>query len=248
MLSRNAASSRAIPVAKMIESVKESPAMPEWWGKTQKGMQANKQISQTGISDCRVLWNRGRNECVEMAGRMVENYQLHKQIANRLLEPWMHMTSLWTATEWDNFFALRAHPDAQPEFQVLAYRMLDLYLKEKPLQLQWGEWHLPFVDGPELTIQTGLKVSVARAARVSYTTFEGKYSVEKDCELHDRMLDAWPKHMSPFEHQACAVEGLRRSGNFAGGWQQYRKSIKGEVVKKANLKKIMKNKPDWIEL
>jgi thymidylate synthase ThyX len=249
MLSRNAASSRAIPVKKTLQVVQESPAVPEWWGKAQRGMQALEELQGDDLQDCKDHWVGTMHDVVPIV-EVFQKLGLHKQIANRVLEPWMKMTSLWTATEWDNFFSLRAHPDAQPEFQVLAFRMLDEFLRGEPEHLSWGEWHLPFVEHGTIrnNLKECIKVSVARAARVSYTTFDGDHSVEKDCELHDRMLAARPIHASPFEHQACAVDGLRWSGNFKGGWQQYRKSIEGEVVKKANLKKIMSNKPDWIEL
>jgi len=168
--SRNASSSRAIPVKKMLEDVKNNPAMPVYWGKNQSGMQAaeeldsvnatikeyyNEPLNGGSTSDSvRMItpraaaekeWLAARDVAVRHVEKMVE-IGLHKQIANRLLEPWMHITVLATATEHENFFALRAHKDAQPEFQALAYKMLDLYQSSNPKRLAVGEWHIPFGD------------------------------------------------------------------------------------------------------
>jgi hypothetical protein len=142
---------------------------------------------------------------------------IHKQIANRLLEPFAHMTTIVSATDWENFFALRAHPDAQPEFQALADLMLEVYVGSEPKGLRAGEWHLPFADKyveDGLSQEQLVKITTARCARVSYLNFEGDISYEKDYKLHDDLLASG--HMSPFEHaairpqQAGAVRELRR--------------------------------------
>lgn len=144
-LSRNTSSSRAIPVAKLIEAAKTNPAMPVFWGKNQAGMQASEELTGNALDAAKKLWLEGRDNAV----RTVEQLNavgLHKQTANRILEPWLYVTSLVSGTEWQNFFALRAHKDTQPEFQKLAYIMLDLYQQSQPKQLSKGEWHIPFGD------------------------------------------------------------------------------------------------------
>jgi thymidylate synthase ThyX len=144
-LSRNTSSSRAIPVSKLIEAAKTNPAMPVFWGKNQAGMQASEELTGNELDAAKKLWLEGRDNAV----RTVEQLNavgLHKQTANRILEPWLYVTSLVSGTEWQNFFALRAHKDAQPEFQKLAYLMLDLYQQSQPKQLNEGEWHIPFGD------------------------------------------------------------------------------------------------------
>ena len=131
---------------------------------------------------------------------------LHKQIANRVLEPFVFQTTLVTATEWENFLALRADPDAQPEFQALADLMLDAYVANTPRALAAGEWHIPFGDMMPggLTLEEQLRVATARCARLSYLTFDGIIHVERDVELHDRL--ARRGHWSPFEHIAQALD------------------------------------------
>jgi thymidylate synthase ThyX len=135
------------------------------------------------------------------------------------------MTTIVSATDWENFFALRAHPDAQPEFQALADLMLEKYVEARPRSLQAGEWHLPFADKyveDGLSQEQLVKITSARCARVSYLNFEGDISYEKDYKLHDDLLASG--HMSPFEHAAFALSKPERSGNFVG-FCQYRKTL-----------------------
>lgn len=143
--SRNAASSRAIPVHRMIRAVESAPAMPVWWGRNQSGMQAAQELGPAEGALAVREWLDAAKDAVAHARRMAE-IGAHKQIANRLLEPFQWMTTLVTASEWHNFFALRAHPDAQPEFQELAFQMLGAYLGSAPVARRWGEWHVPFGD------------------------------------------------------------------------------------------------------
>lgn len=242
--SRNAASSRAIPVEKMLKSIEDNPALPEFWGANQKGMQAAHELSDVQKINAIACWLT--TSCVAMAAvSHLLKLGLHKQLANRLLEPWAHMTVIATATEHHNFFALRAHPDAQPEFQTLAYRMLERYLQSNPVAKGWNEWHIPFGDRmPEgLSLIDRLKVATARCARISYLTFEGEIELVKDLELHDRL--AASGHWSPFEH--CARAGDFAEGNF-DGWLQYRKDFGNENRTCVDLSAILATKPDWISL
>jgi thymidylate synthase ThyX len=243
VFSRNASSSRAIPVKKMIEDVRTNPAMPVFWGKNQAGMQAKEQLDDTiknvfrstkdainepftALGAAKYDWLAARDKAIETVEGLVE-IGLHKQIANRILEPWMHITVIATATDMGNFFALRAHQDAQPEFQALAYLMLEEYNKSIPTQLVSGAWHIPFGDRMPLGIDLSqrLKISTARCARTSYLTFDGEINPEKDYQLHDQL--ATSGHWSPFEHCAQAQWHSGRSGNFQG-WTQYRKSFLNE--------------------
>ena len=144
-LSRNTSSSRAIPVSKLIEQVKTNPAMPVFWGKNQPGMQADEELDGRYLEEAKSLWLVGRDQAVDVVTRLMTT-GLHKGLCNRLLEPFLHVTSIVSGTEWENFFALRAHKDAQPEFRALAFLMLDLYQKSEPKKLKEGEWHIPFGD------------------------------------------------------------------------------------------------------
>lgn len=220
--SRNAASSRAIPVEKMIDRILQEPAGPIFWGKNQKGMQAATAIEEATSYYAKWEWHLAMLDAVKHATVMIK-MGVHKQIANRLLEPFAHMTTLVTATEFANFFNLRAHKDAQPEFQELAFQMLAAYKSHKPVFKLYGEWHLPFADryvDESLTQEQLLKIATARAARVSYLNFEGDIVHEKDYVLHDQLMESG--HWSPFEHAAQAEDGSNRHGNFVG-WKQYRK-------------------------
>lgn len=231
VFSRNASSSRAIPVAKIIQQVIDNPAMPVYWGKNQKGMQAREELTGEALEKAKAVWLRARDKAVEQARQLVD-LDLHKQIANRILEPWHHIHVVVTATDFDNFFALRCHPDAQPEIKVLAEQMADLYFANTPTELRLGMWHLPYVSSGGLFIPSGgdkdlLKASVARCARVSYMTHDNQEpTLEKDVALYNQLLSS--VHMSPFEHPATPnVDPNAYSGNFKG-WIQYRKTIKGE--------------------
>lgn len=248
MFSRNAASSRAIPIKRMMEMVQENVAMPAQWGTAKPGMQA-------GDEDSRLkhfafnIWNRAAQYAIYMADSM-SKLGLHKQIANRLLEPFSHMTVLMTATDLSNFFRLRAHPEADPTFQTLAYRMLRVYLESRSRKLSIGEWHLPFFSAEfdsELGLEDRLKVCTARCARVSYLTHDGTREHSADLEMHDRL--AANGHWSPFEHCAKAAYGDFNIGNFRG-WKSYRTGLDTLSRMKATreeLETILSTEPEWVK-
>lgn len=229
VFSRNAMSSRAMPVAKMIKQVWSEPAMPVHWGANQAGMQANEQLKGWRLWATKALWKlSAKVSCVFAWG--FNKLGLHKQIANRVLEPYQWMTTLVTATEWDNFFELRDHKDAQPEFQHLARTMRVNLTFSKPKPLAAGQWHLPFVYQAELAevgIEAALKISTARCARVSYLTHDGDKPVaQADMKLFYRLAGSRPLHASPLEHQA--TPGDTDTGNFVG-WTQHRKMWEKQV-------------------
>jgi thymidylate synthase ThyX len=214
MFSRNSASSRAIPVKKMIEMVMENPYIPSSWGKNQKGMQADEVLDAKEQEKAEQVWLWARDAAVERA-QQLRNIGTHKQLTNRLLEPFMWHTVIVTATEWDNFFHLRNNAQAHPDIQIIAKMMQELYEQREPRKLDYGQWHLPLID-PDTdvavcrTMRAGrtleecrealCKISIARCARVSYLTHDGKRDLQADLDLHDRLLESG--HLSPFEHVA----------------------------------------------
>ena len=249
-LSKNSASSRAIPFRKMLEMVMEDPFIPIGWMKDHTGMQGTEYVTEPHLAEAmRNRWLEARNNAVEQADAL-STLGLTKQICNRLLEPFMWHTVIVTGTEWENFFALRAHPAAEIHIAALAHCMLDEYNKSVPKELSEGEWHIPFGDrfdeervidlacdlvGNEINDEheladiverTKVKIATARCARVSYMNFDGTDDYEKDVQLHDRLAEMG--HWSPFEHCAMAMyfdeEGMRWSGNFKG-FRQYRKGF-----------------------
>lgn len=253
VFSRNASSSRAIPVQRMIEDLRRDPAMPIYWGSNKPGMQAGTELDPDEIDVCKSIWLNAMETAISRVEWLMRN-NLHKQIANRILEPWAHINVVVTATEWANFFALRAHPDAQPEIKALAEAMMAAMGQSDPRLLASGQWHLPYITEAEADYTSfdgvkdkGLellkKVSVARCARVSYLTHDGRYtSVKEDLALYEKLVVSQPLHASPAEHQATPDEALdfrpdgthewARSdlhGNLQG-WIQHRKLLANEFV------------------
>ncbi len=238
--SRNSASSRAIPVPLMLKRVTEDPFIPIYWGKNQKGMQAEEELSEEQQYHAQKEWLLARDAAVTHVKQLLE-IGIHKQLANRLLEPFLFHTAIITATEWENFFRLRDHKMAQPEIRKPAQMMKECYAKSTPQRLGLNHWHLPLVTNvDEATliadgfIKDGIahgsqlaQISAARCARVSYLTHDGKRDPLKDLELcADLMKNG---HMSPLEHAARAEFHPDRLGNFRG-WKQLRKLIPGEAV------------------
>lgn len=252
VFSRNASSSRAIPIERMIEDIKRDPALPVRWGINGRGMQDHGEMRISDQEWCQDVWLNARDEAIKQVEMYLRSpIQPHKQIVNRLLEPWMHINVLVTSTDWNNFFHLRCHKDAQPEIKVLADRMYEAMQGSTPELKKIGEWHLPYIteddkfeadawltfNGPDLSeeehkweyYQVVLKMSTARCARVSYLTHEMKKpSIEADLKLYDRLMGSQPVHASPAEHQATPDHlTLRYSGNFLT-WSQHRKFLEGE--------------------
>lgn len=227
VFSRNASSSRAVPVSKLIEDIEREPATPIHWGRNQKGMQARDELTGNALAIAKLAWDDARIEAVIHAQRLHEA-GAHKQIVNRILEPFSHINVVVTATEWANFFALRRHEDAQPEIKALADAMWEAMQANTPETLTPGQWHLPYTlpgdyeyvcqhlcqgritrDLPshEEIMSLLRKISVSRCARTSYLTHEGRHStVEEDLALYDRIIGHTPMHASPAEHQATPDE------------------------------------------
>lgn len=220
VFARNAASSRAIPYVKMRDTMLENPASPVFWGANQSGMQARTEMEEHSRHAAQRIWKNAALAACQYADEL-NSLGLHKQHVNRLLEPWQWMTTLLTGTDFENFFCLRAHEDAAPEFAHLANMMLSAYNASTPKSLHEQEWHIPLMD--ELTegmdLDTKLKVCVARCARTSLRNFDGTFSVEKDVALYTDLSTRG--HWSAFEHAAlCSPDA--NNGPFTG-WVQFRK-------------------------
>jgi thymidylate synthase ThyX len=227
MFSRNASSSRAIPTTKLIQQLRDDPVEPVEWGRNQAGMQARDVLSPPEAAAAAAVWHEARESALRHAEQL-RGIGVHKQIVNRVLEPWMWASVIVSATSYENFFTLRCHPDAQPEIKRLADLMRDAYRASQPTPKAAGEWHLPFVrdaDDLALPLEVQKQVSVARAARVSYLNHAGTRDVDADRVLHQRLLEAG--HWSPFEHAAMATDGDASFNNFVG-WQAYRWQMEQE--------------------
>jgi hypothetical protein len=223
LFSRNAASSRAIPVERAIQLIEQNTAMPIHWGKNQPGMSAKEECTEPVIIDrdggtAKDAWNYARYLAVNVA-KAFSAAGYHKQIVNRLLEPYSHIKVVCTATEFDNFFYLRRHPDAQPEIQELANQMWLARINNLPVYLEANDWHVPYYDkgfwisaGAALeeesdqfgvTLADAIAISASCCAQVSYRRLDD--SLEKAREIYKRLIESKPAHASPFEHQATPV-------------------------------------------
>lgn len=253
MFSRNASSSRAIPVKKSIEMVLSNPAIPLAFTRNKAGMQGGDPLDEKASKLAEEVWMHALFHAVDKA-KMLADLDVHKQYANRILEPFSHITVVCSATDFANFFALRYHSMAQPEIAELAKQMWQAYSNSTPEQLEEGKWHLPFISEEDIQIvinhyttpdktfcdvsaiqPTLIKMSVARCARVSYLNHEGKKpTIDEDLFLYNRLVGSAPIHASPAEHQAQVNFLSMRSGNFGEGWIQYRKTLQGENIDKFN--------------
>lgn len=237
--SRNASSSRAIPTTKYIEEAEsdELRATPVFWGKNRPGMEAVEELVGEELDMAKEHWKVSALTAAINARNML-GLGMHKQLVNRVLEPFVHINVLVSATEYMNFFGLRLDKAAQPEIRELAQKMWVARQNSIPQRLQPGQWHTPYIREEDLgyDLYMRLRISGARCARVSYESFvTGKLSTPtEDLALCERLMGSHPLHASPFEHQATPDQyGLggwtlrHQHGNFEG-WCQWRKMFNGE--------------------
>ncbi len=225
VFSRNAASSRAIPIETMMAAVSACPAMPVSWGRNQKGMQARETLEGDDAVRATTEWLNACHSALEACARLAAT-GVHKQVANRVLEPYVHMQTVVSATEWMNFFAQRAHEDADPTFEALAEAALAAMNASKPKYVPMpGYWHLPYVDPEEvdaLGLDSAKKVAVVRCARVSYARQGQSRDLGDDLQRFESLVSRTPGHWSPLEHVAVSTDDERPGGNFRH-WKQFRK-------------------------
>ena len=232
VFSRNSASSRAIPVEKQLERVRNDPAYPIEWPGEQSGMQGGKLLEGFALAEAQHMWDNARLAALGIVEGYIGEHpepenRLHKSLLNRLLEPYFWHTICVTAVDWSGWNLQRCSPLAQPEIRVLAEKMRDAIAASTPHPLTPGQYHLPYVTEEDLDEcdERDLDpraISAARCARTSYLTQEGTRDLAKDVELFERLVSANPPHGSPLEHVATPSELLVVPlGNFRG-WHQLR--------------------------
>lgn len=251
VFSRNAASSRAIPVAKLINQLETNLAHPIHWGANKPGMQADAELDDPMA--VQADWKRGA-EFAQYLARRMSDAGAHKQLVNRVMEPYTHIKTVVTTTELENFMELRDHKDAQPEIQALAKAMKEALKASEPMLLKEGEAHVPYIDrtrdeagmvysvnGKTVSRESAVKISASACAQVSYRLLD--LGEEKALDIYEKLVSSRPIHASPFEHQATPMptkiaktkdwpkgithmdrEGNFWSGNFKG-WIQQRQSL-----------------------
>lgn len=243
MFSRNAASTRAIPLIKMLQQIADNPAMPIFYGKNQAGMSAAEELDDVAKSRAESVIRKMLEACTEGVAELNE-IGLHKQHAGRYLEPWGWVKGVLSFTEGANWDWLRDDDAAQPEIRELCRVMKQAAEQSVPELLKAGEWHLPYVewttaicDGTMyyknavgefefITLKNAIKVSCARCAAVSYRGED--YGLEKCLPLYERLVGSEKKHSSALEHCATPMQGpehdynkpLRNSPNHPLSWQE----------------------------
>ena len=223
--SRNSASSRAVPIRRVIDGVRADPALPIEWGRNRSGMQATERIDDHQADLARSVWLDAMESAVRAAEQLAE-LGVHKQVVNRLLEPfsWHDVVITTTMPGLENFLRLRSSRFsslAQPEIAALADAIADAVESSTPTPVPDGEWHLPFIQPDEdLDDDDARAVSAARCARISYGTRDDPTDVEADLARFWRLVSAKPPHSSPMEHVATPVD-RPVPGNLVG-WLQLR--------------------------
>ena len=256
VFSRNASSSRAIPVRRVIEQVRENPVMPPKVFMNQKGMVGETEADEVTTTAFYVLWKEAADNACKTA-EMMERLGIHKQHVNRILEPFQFIKVIITATEWYNFFALRLAPDAQPEIRQLARVIYDEMDRYRNKEVGVLEVSLPRKDCPDIFARMGadkvhaivslpyitdedikeigkenyrqlMKISAARCARVSYNNHDGsKPDLEKDMKLYDHLYEG--RHLSPMEHACIQDPDYRKYANL-NGWKSLRYLVENYLL------------------
>lgn len=238
-LSKNSSSSRAIPIQKMLDQIESNMAIPIYWGKNKSGMQAVEEVNDLSKKNAEIMWKGCFWKAKDTASWLCDD-GLHKQVPNRLTEPFQMMKVVVTGTDWDNFFNLRIHPDAQPEICMLAYKIYKAMEGSYPVKLKAGDWHLPYVgfeywgDDPKyfitkvskdddqsygmkyeeyLSLEDAIKISASCCAQVSYRNTD--MSLEKADKIFNMLIKSDVLHASCFEHLATPI---RSQEGLINGW------------------------------
>ena len=256
VFSRNARSSRAVPAKTMLEEIRNDPVVPWHWTKNQPGMQGEKghdtliRIPGVGSITAQEGWLWARDQALK-AAEVFAAADYHKQIFNRLVEPFMWIDVLVTATEWSNFLYLRDHPDAEPHIRDLAVMVREALEGADYQYLVPGQWHTPYITDEDrahawhyavsergtMPYAAGLlrdllllKISAARCARISYAPFVGNPSIERELERYELLVGNDAVHASPLEHQAeCTPRAPKEQTRNFRGWTQFRTHIPHET-------------------
>jgi hypothetical protein len=231
VLSTNSSSSRAVPVLNFIETIEDNPFIPSFLGTNKPGMVAGEDLSEEDKKKAIKIWKSACKSALRYA-KQLQELQVHKQIANRLTEPFQYMNTVITATEFENFLWLRDHPEAEPHFHELASLIKIALQDSTPQVLNVGEWHLPFIDTnrdengilhyglveeieenpkgtftpkfTEIDLQTAQRISASCVAQISYRKCDR--SIEKANDIFKRLIESDPMHSSPVEHQATPID------------------------------------------
>lgn len=241
---RSVSSSRAISTKLLIEQVATDPVIPLKFGKNQPGMVADNELDDDRQDIAKQIWIESAQNAARQA-RTLMKYDVHKQHVNRLLEPFIQVHELITATSWQNFLQLRLANNAQPEIQELANQIQDALASSQPKLLANDEWHLPYITDEIRKITAAGQyslgyISAALCAKLSYSTYsheqrmaESRETLGNDewlrqqHEFANKLLEN--KHLTPFEHVAIPIT-MGWNEQFYG-WQSLRNILRGHLEK-----------------
>lgn len=241
MVRRDSASSRAVPTVKIIEQVRDDPYRPPQWNYRQRGMQPAGPMSDVDGARMDELERGLRSATLFFVGEM-EKIKPAKEDINRYLEPWMWTTIVATATEWDNYFTLRTHGDAQAAHATLARAMQTAYRASVPVKrypIDYGiaiddirdAWHLPYItDAERYSVKDWRHLplmSAARCAGVSYFRQGAREDRTLTEEVNRALELVRNRHWPPTEMPSRAEKGDEWYGPFLG-WKPLRKFYGGE--------------------
>lgn len=231
-IEKNTSSSRAIPVAKMLDHILEQNLKPIYFGSKKSGMQAGDELTGEDLQYVKDVWESALKGAVGQAS-LLDECGVAKEVTNRITEPYQLIKAVWSATDWENWFNLRLEKDADPNICMLAYKMYEALSKSKPVLLKKGEYHLPYCshrnivckDSGEvvdiehgylevppnvrglvfkpMTLEQAIKYSVASCAQVSYRS-EGM-TLEKAEKIWNMLVKSEVVHASPLTHVATPI-------------------------------------------
>jgi hypothetical protein len=227
--SRNSASTRAIPLKKLIEQVKNDPFVPTFQ-LNKRGMSGSEITDSDFLERQKLDWLCAMHLAIEQV-EMYEERGVHKSKPSKLLIPWLRIPILISSTNWDGFFKLRCADDVDVDLLHQTRDARKMYTESKPRLLEPGHWHIPFKatsDNPKHSSNHILKASAANVARLSYMTHENKTDFDANLRLAESLIENG--HMSPFEHIACNEETNQRYRNF-DGFSQLRMYVEKETIK-----------------
>lgn len=216
VISKSGASSRAIPVAKSIETLFANPFTPIHFGQNKAGMTADQEVDEHSKKHAQDVWSTARKQASVIAEDL-HRLGIHKQVTNRVLEPFSYMRMVVTATEWDNFFWLRLHEDADPHINELARVMLFALQESVPTALQHGDYHVPFFgEGfwtPAIearygvTAQQAIEHSMSCCAQTSYRKLD--MSAEKTEDIIKKLFGGSRSHCFSSDTEVLTLEGFK---------------------------------------
>lgn len=259
--SRCAQSSRATPINIAVKNAMENPWGPSQWTQNCKGMVAEENIPDNLQDVCQLAWETAAKTAASIA-QSLQKLNVHKQIVNRLLEPFSPISVVVSATEWNNFWSLRRAPDADPSIQLLANKMYEAYQTSTPKVLSAFEWHMPYIRNEDYDLMKDylvssgieddpainsvitdqlIRVSAARCARVSVKPFTGdNVDIQADLALYEKLVIN--KHFSPLEHVAFPDEAQTidwRTKGLRPNWKHAQHH--GNFIGWCQLRKLWKN-------